>query len=122
MKQFSLILIIGILLGIIISEYTLFNKPVIAVKPTIVNHVVAKLDTVYLTIYKEKPITVASADTMLGTWGLLNAKYYFPPANYFDFKFTPAKQVYNIKWYNTRTFGFVSGVVVSSLIIYLAKK
>jgi len=122
MKYTITILIIGILLGFILAEYLLQPEPIIASKPVIINRVTARVDTIYKVIYKDRPIIVASADTMLGKWGLLHAKYYFPPNNYFDFKFEPNRNIFKPRWYQTRTFGFVAGVATSALIIGLTRK
>jgi len=120
MSRIITILIIGILIGFILAEYLINPEPIIASKPVIVNKVIARIDTVY--VYKDKPAIVASADTMLGRWGLLHAKYYFPPNNYFNFRFDPNPNACKLRWYQTRTFGFITGVATTALIIGLAKR
>lgn len=119
MSRTIAILIIGILLGFILAEYLINPEPIVATKPVIINRVTARIDTVI--VYRDRQVVTASADTMLGRWGLLHAKYYFPPDNYFNFKFTPSPNACKVRWYQSRTFGFAAGVAASLLIMKVTK-
>lgn len=145
MKTGIVYIIIGAVLGFLIHAVLFKPEPVEVVvektievpKEVIVERVVARIDTVYIevpTIIAGSDLiaegarqTIAVGDTTLDEYGDIHAVYFFPPENHFDFTFYPEPmKVVKIlppkpKWYETRQFGFICGVVSTGVLVYLIK-
>jgi len=71
---------------------------------------------------------IASFDTTLKDHGKLAVWYHFPPDNYFDMDFDPEPlrtivrtEIIKPAWYETRTFGLVTGALFTGAVVYLVK-
>jgi len=153
MKIGLIYITIGLMLGFLLNAY--LCSPEIEIKeikaePIVITKVVAKIDTVYVrqavldTVYLPKTVvgqewiiedepaddlivnTIAVGDTTLEGYGKLDAIYYYPPLNFFDFTFDPepVKMTtikYKPKWYEKKEVAFISGALFTGLVVCLVK-
>ena len=151
MKEGFAFLAVGLILGFLLhgaickppdpeviveTEYITQEVPV----EVIVEHVVAKLETVYVkvpTLIAGEDVLVAEGeerviaigDTSFIGYGDLSTIYWFPPENYFDFTFQPYPQKTQIikilppkpRWFERNEFYFGAGAVSTALIMFLVK-
>jgi len=108
-------------------------------KPIVIKQVISRIDTVYrdqqiiadqdvLILDHDDFNTIAAVDTMFKDYGKLDAVYWFPPLNYFDFTFTPVEPKVIVKfvptkpkWWEKKEVAFIGGVLTASVIVYLVK-
>ena len=108
-KYFLYVLAVVFALSIISNIAHYFNppKPIVTVNTRTITKIDTVIQTKYITVTKlqakidtviidNKPIEVASADTLINK-GIdsVHVKYYFPPANYFDVKLSLHDRIIN---------------------------